>query len=334
MEPSLEHFGIVGGGAWGTALALLLRRAGRQVTMWMRNPDLVSQLVATRENVTYLPGVKLEQEIIFTSDMTVLSACDVLVLAVPAQQTRSVCQDFAQHLRTVRPIISTSKGIELQSCRLMSEVVNDELHGHPVCVLSGPSFAVEIARDLPLALTLAGGKGVEELARAMASTSCRLYTTDDAIGAQVGGAIKNVLAIGCGIVAGRALGENARAALMTRGLSEITRLGLALGGRRETLTGLSGFGDVVSCCSSTLSRNMTLGMALGRGKDLSDALANSNGVTEGVATAEAALGLAQRHKVEMPIVAGVDAILRNKSSIDEVILGLLKRPLRHEAGAA
>jgi len=213
----------------------------------------------------------------------------------------------------------------------MSEIVAEELPQHPIFVLSGPSFATEVTRGLPTALTLAGETGGENLAQAMSSTTFRLYTTDDIIGTQIGGAIKNVLAIACGIVTGREMGENARAALITRGLAEIVKLGVGLGARSETLMGLSGLGDVVLTCSSPQSRNMSLGIALGRGESLASILSSRSGVTEGISTATAALGLARRHGIDMPVVSAVDRILRDKASIDDMIAELLARPLRNEA---
>jgi len=212
----------------------------------------------------------------------------------------------------------------------MSEVVSEILPKNPVYVLSGPSFATEVAKNLPAALTLASEWGAENLALAISSPTFRLYTTDDIIGTQIRGAVKNVLAIACGIVAGRNIGENARAALITRGLAEIVRLGVALGARAETLMGLSGLGDVVLTCTSLQSRNMSLGYELGKGKDLSAILASRKSVTEGISTAAATLSLARRHGVEMPIVGAVDMILRDKANIDDVVAGLLARPLRNE----
>ena len=227
-------------------------------------------------------------------------------------------------------LIIASKGIELTTHRLMSEIVAQELPQHPLFILSGPSFAAEVAQNKPAALTLASETDGGNLALAMSSPLFRLYTTDDIIGTQIGGALKNVLAIACGIIAGRALGDNARAALITRGLAEMIRLGTALGARAETLMGLSGLGDVVLTCSSLQSRNMSLGLALGQGKELNDILASRTCVTEGISTAAAALGLARRHGVEMPVVSAIDLILRDKANIDDVIANLLARPLRQE----
>jgi len=331
MTSSFTHFGIVGAGAWGTALSIALNRAGRNVTLWARTPDLAAGLAEKRENTGYLPGAKLDPSINITSNLADLSACNALILATPAQHMRATCKALAPHCATRRPLIIAAKGIELTTHRLMSEVVAEEMPQHPVFILSGPSFANEIAKNMPAALTLASESGAEDLARSMSSPLFRLYTTDDIIGTQIGGAIKNVLAIACGIVTGRNLGENARAALITRGLAEMIRLGTALGARPETLMGLSGLGDVVLTCSSTQSRNMSLGLALGQGKNLNDILTSRTSVTEGISTAAAALSLAYHHGVDMPVVSATDLILREKVSIDDVVSGLLSRPLRHEA---
>jgi len=330
MPSSLKHFGVVGAGAWGTGLALALHRAGRDVTLWVFEPELADALAKKRENTVYLPGVKLPDEIHVSNNMGDLAACNAIVLAVPAQHVRKTCKALAAHLKPPTPLIIAAKGIELTTHRLMSEVVAETLPSNPIFILSGPSFASEVARNLPAALTLASEWGAENVALAIASPTFRIYTTDDIIGTQIGGAVKNVLAIACGIVAGRGLGENARAALITRGLAEIVRLGIALGARAETLMGLSGLGDVVLTCSSMQSRNMSLGFELGKGKDLSAILASRKSVTEGISTAAAALGLARRHGVEMPVVGAVDLILRDKASIDEIVNGLLARPLRNE----
>jgi glycerol-3-phosphate dehydrogenase (NAD(P)+) len=330
MTSSYDHFGIVGAGAWGTALAATLRRAGRAVTLWVFEPDLARTLAEKRENTAYLPGIKLPAEIGITANMADLAVCDAVVLASPAQYLRVTAKALLPHLGKPTPLIVAAKGIELTTHRLMSEVVTEELPHHPVFILSGPSFAAEVARELPAALTLASESDGAKLALAMSSPGFRLYTTDDIIGTQIGGAVKNVLAIACGIVAGRALGENARAALITRGLAEIIRLGVALGARAETLMGLSGLGDVVLTCSSPQSRNMSLGFALGQGVPLNEILAARSGVTEGITTAAATLGLARRHGVDMPVVSAVDLILRDKANIDDIIVGLLARPLRNE----
>ena len=331
MTASFPSLGIIGAGAWGTALALALGREGRKITLWTRRPALTTTLLAERENVIYLPGASLGSDVHITSSMADLSACSAIIVAVPAQYFRTTCKELAPHCKTRRPLIIAAKGVELITHKLMSEVAATELPDHPLFILSGPSFATEVAKNLPTALTLAGEESGEELAHALSSPTLRLYTTDDIIGTQIGGALKNVLAIACGIVAGRGLGENARAALITRGLAEIIRLGTALGARPETLTGLSGLGDVVLTCSSNQSRNTSLGFALGQGQKLSEILATRTSVAEGIATATATLGLANRHGVDMPVTRAIDMILRENADIDEVISGLLSRPLRNEA---
>ena len=331
MSLSFSSFGIIGAGAWGTALAVALRNTGHTVTLWARTPSFAANLAQTHENTRYLPGVRLAPALRITSDLGDLSGCSALVLATPAQALRAPSKLLAPHATARQPLIIAAKGIELGTHQLMSEIVSKEIPNHPVFVLSGPSFASELGRGLPTALTLAGETPGEALSHALASPILRVYTTDDIIGTQIGGAIKNVLAIACGIAIGRSMGENAKAALITRGLAEIMRLGTALGARPETLMGLSGLGDVVLSCSSETSRNMSLGLALGRGESLEAILASRAGVTEGIATATAALGLANRHGVDMPVASAVDMILRDKASIDDVIASLMSRPLRNEA---
>jgi glycerol-3-phosphate dehydrogenase (NAD(P)+) len=256
-----------------------------------------------------------------------------LLLATPAQFVRATVKQLAA-FKSASPIVICAKGIDETNAKLVSEVVAEVMPGRALAVLSGPSFAIEVARDWPAALTLASAdKEIgERIVETLASRHFRLYLSDDIIGAQIGGAIKNVLAVACGIVAGRGLGDNARAALITRGLAEMTRLGLALGAKAETLAGLSGLGDLVLTCSSLQSRNMSLGAALGKGQKLEDILASRMSVTEGVATAAAALALAKKHGVEMPIVTAVDAILNKKAGIEETIEALLARPPRAEWG--
>ncbi|MDR3451007.1 MAG: NAD(P)-dependent glycerol-3-phosphate dehydrogenase [Alphaproteobacteria bacterium] len=332
MTSTYQHFGVIGAGAWGTALAQTLKRTGRNVTLWAREGDLVANLAQKHENTVYLPGIRLDPGLQFTASLADLAGCDALILAVPAQFLRAACKSLAAlNLPVHTPLIVASKGIEQGSHRLMSEVAAVELPGHPVYILSGPSFAGEVAQGLPAALTLASEAPGDALARAMSSPAFRLYTTDDIIGAQIGGAVKNVLAIACGIVVGRKLGDNARAALMTRGLAEIIRLGAALGARPETLMGLSGLGDVALTCSSPQSRNMSLGIELGEGRNLDEILASRSSVTEGASTASAAWALANHHGVDMPVVSAVDQILRERNSIDDTISNLLSRPLRQEA---
>jgi glycerol-3-phosphate dehydrogenase (NAD(P)+) len=254
------------------------------------------------------------------------------MLVAPAQFLRPLCRELAAHWRPGTPALICAKGIEQHSGELMSEVVAVELSGARLAVLSGPTFAAEVAKGLPAAVTLACEDDAlgAALVEALGSPHFRPYLSPDIVGAQIGGAVKNVLAIACGIVSGRRLGDNARAALITRGLAEMIRLALAKGASRETLMGLSGLGDLVLTCSSEQSRNMSLGLELGRGARLTDILAERRSVAEGVASAPAVLALAGRLGVEMPIAAAVDAILHHDASVDEAIAGLLSRPFKGE----
>jgi glycerol-3-phosphate dehydrogenase (NAD(P)+) len=340
----IQRFGIIGGGAWGTALAAALRRAGRDVLLWAREPEVVTAINSQQINMLFLPGVKLDPAIKATGDLSELAGCDVWLLVAPVQHTRSICRQLAQLAppphpdplpqgeRVNAPILICAKGIEQQSLALPSMIVQTELPRHPLAILSGPTFAAEVAHDHPTALTLACADHTlaTYLASAISSLKFRPYVSDDVIGAQIGGAIKNVLAIACGIVAGYGLGDNTRAALITRGLAELMRLGTALGAKPETLMGLSGLGDLVLTCGSTQSRNMSLGYALGQGKLLADILGSRASVAEGVTTAAAAVALAERHGVDVPIVSAVDQVLNHGAAVPDMIAALLNRPLKAE----
>ncbi|TWA85095.1 glycerol-3-phosphate dehydrogenase (NAD(P)+) [Azospirillum brasilense] len=329
----VRRIGVIGGGAWGTALALAALRAGREALLWAREPAVVESVNAARENRDYLPGVSLPAALRATGDLAEAAACDAILLVTPAQHLRSACAGLAGHLRPGTPLVICAKGIELDSHALMSEAAAAALPaGTPLAVLSGPTFAAEVARGLPTAVTLACADAAlgARLVEALGSRTFRPYLSDDVVGSQIGGAVKNVLAIACGVVEGRKLGDNARAALITRGLAEITRLALALGGRPETLMGLSGLGDLTLTCSSLQSRNMSLGAALGAGRTLAEVLAERRSVAEGVYTAAAVVGLAGRKGVDMPLCAAVDAILNRGAGLDATIDGLLSRPFRGE----
>jgi len=332
--PSFHRIGVVGGGAWGTALAVAAARAGRETLLWAREPAVVDGINTAHENRDYLPGVALPAELRATTELAEVGACDAILLVAPAQHLRSVCARLAPHLKAGAPVVICAKGIEIETQALMCDAVEAALPaGTPIAILSGPTFAAEVARGLPTAVTLAcknAGTGAA-LVEALGSLTFRPYLSDDVIGAQVGGAVKNVLAIACGVVAGRNLGDNARAALITRGLAEIARLGLRLGARPETLMGLSGLGDLTLTCSSLQSRNMSLGVALGEGRTLDEVLGERRSVAEGVYTARAVAALAARLGVEMPICTAVDAILNQGAGLDETIRGLLSRPFREEA---
>ncbi len=324
----IRHLGVVGGGAWGTALACLGRRAGRQVTLWSRDPVISAAIAGERRNEVYLPGLPLEAGIEAAPGLEALAACDAILLVCPAQAVR----DVAARLPGSAPVVICAKGIEASTGLLMPEVLAEILPGRAVAMLSGPSFAEEAVQGLPTAVSIAtrdAGLG-RDLAASLAAGAFRPYWTDDIAGVSVGGAVKNVLAIAAGIVEGRGLGHNAAAALTTRGFAEMARLGLALEARLETLTGLSGLGDLVLTCHGPLSRNRTLGVALGQGATLAQHLAGKRQVVEGAATAPAVLSRAARLGIEMPICTAVDAILHRGADLDEEIRALLARPLRRE----
>jgi glycerol-3-phosphate dehydrogenase (NAD(P)+) len=323
---------VIGAGAWGTALAQVCRRAGLATTLWAREPEVAEAVNATRANPMFLPGVTLEEGITATIDLAATAPADVILAVVPAQHMRSTLAALSPHLRAGQPVVLCAKGIEQGSLKLMAEVLADAAPGARAAVLSGPSFAGEVARGLPTAVTLAcpdEARG-EALARAIATPTFRPYWIADLIGAEAGGAVKNVLAIACGIVEGRGLGRSAHAALVTRGFAELTRLAVALGAEPATLAGLCGLGDLVLTCSSSQSRNMSLGLALGRGETLEAALAGKLSVAEGAASAPAVRALAQRLGVETPICEAVAAVLAGERDLDEAIGALLARPLRPE----
>jgi glycerol-3-phosphate dehydrogenase (NAD(P)+) len=328
----MKLVGVIGGGAWGTALAQVCARAGREVILWAREPEVVQAVNARHENATFLAGVPLESTIRATGDYADLAGCDLILAVPPAQHMRSTLTAFAPHARDGLPIVLCSKGIEQGSLKLMTDVLAETIPQARPAVLSGPSFAGEVARGLPTAVTLACPDPdlAEALGEAIATPTFRPYFAGDLVGAEAGGAVKNVLAIATGIVEGRELGRSAHAALITRGFSELTRLAVALGGEAETVAGLCGLGDLVLTCSSPQSRNMSVGLALGRGQTLEQALAGKLTVAEGVASAPAVRDLARKLGVEVPICEAVAAILAGQTGVDDAIRGLLSRPLREE----
>ncbi|MBX3453405.1 NAD(P)H-dependent glycerol-3-phosphate dehydrogenase [Ferrovibrio sp.] len=326
-----NRIGVIGGGAWGTALAALAAEGG-DAMLWARNADVVADVNGRHCNSLYLPDIALPTNLRATTDLADLAACDALLLAMPAQTLRAFARQIGERIGANKPLVLTAKGIEIASGALLGQVLVEELPEAPALILSGPTFAAEVARGLPTAATLAGGDAglVAALAARLSRPTFRPYASDDPVGAQIGGAVKNVLAIACGIVLGRRLGDNARAALITRGLAEMTRLGLRLGGRSETLMGLSGLGDLVLTCSGAQSRNLSLGRALGEGVDLAAYRAGRRTVAEGEFTATALHGLCARLQLEMPICAAVHAILHQGADIDATIAALLSRPLKNE----
>jgi len=325
--------GVIGGGAWGTALAQVCARAGLSVVLWARETEVVEAIGATRENALFLPGVALEPAIIATADLADLASADLILAVAPAQHLRATLQTLAPHARPGLPVVLCAKGFEAKTLKLMSEVLAETLPDAAPAVLSGPSFAAEVAAGLPTAVTLAATDLdlARRIAQAIATPTFRPYLSRDVIGAEAGGAVKNVLAIACGVVEGKGLGRSAHAALITRGFAELTRLAVALGGEAETVAGLCGLGDLVLTCSSPQSRNMSVGLALGRGESLADALAGKLSVAEGVASAPAVTALARRLDVETPICDAVAAILAGETAVDAAIAALLARPLRAEA---
>ena len=328
----MTTIGVIGAGAWGTALAQSFAHNGKRVMLWARDGDLTDEINLTHQSRKYLPGLQLHPDIKATPDLKAVCQCDILVPVVPAQHLRSVLQQAALHLAHDKPVIICSKGIEIQSGRLMSDIASELLPTATIGVLSGPNFAHEVAQGLPAAATLASiyhGR-LLKIRDELASKTLRLYVTNDVIGTEVGGAVKNVIAIICGIAAGKNLGENARAAVVTRGLHEMAKLAEGLGGKRETLMGLSGIGDLLLTCSSMKSRNFSLGHALGQGRSLDSILQGRAGVTEGIPTAQAVTALAERLHIEMPLTQAVHQVLQGKLNVDVAMKQLLDRPLGHE----
>lgn len=324
---SYQNIGVIGGGAWGTALAQTLAVAGRDVTLWAFEPDCVEAINSRHENTVFLPDVPLSKSIRATGDLSVLGACDAVLAVSPAQFMRTSLQNYAPHAPKGQPIILCSKGIEISTRMFMSDVLADVIPHATPAVLSGPSFAIDVARGLPTAVTLACGDARvgQALVEAVAAPTFRPYYSDDVLGAEIGGAVKNVLAIVCGIVLGKGLGRSAHAAIIARGFAEMTRLGMALGCAPQTLTGLSGLGDLVLTCSSEQSRNMSCGLAMGRGQSAQDIVSGRRAVTEGVATAPALKDLARRHGVDMPICFALADILAGDLNVDTAITALLSR---------
>ena len=327
----LETIGVLGGGAWGTALAVNAHRAGRKTILWARESQVSEAMRRGDGNPVFLPDVALPA-IDATTDMAGLAGCDAILAVVPAQFARQAFAQLRPHIQDGTPVILCAKGIEQASLSLMTDVLAETLPAAAPAVLSGPSFAIDVARDLPTAVTLACADETlgQAIMQAIGRASFRPYWSDDLVGAEIGGAVKNVLAIACGIVEGLGLGKSAHAALIARGFAEMTRLGVALGAKQETLAGLCGLGDLVLTCSSPQSRNMSFGMALGQGRAAQEILAERKAVTEGVATAPAMVKLAARSGVELPICNSVNAILTGEAKVEDVIQALLSRPFRRE----
>lgn len=324
------RIGVIGGGAWGTALAQVAAASGEPVTLWAREADVVASINDRHINAHFLPNVPLSDRIVATDDLDALRDADALLVVAPAQHVRAVLsgQDFGG-----KPLVLCAKGIEAGSRMLVGEVAQEVQPRAPIAVLSGPTFAHEVAAGLPTAVTLACADAAlgAALAERLGAPAFRIYASDDVTGAEIGGAVKNVLAIGCGVVEGARLGQNARAALIARGFAEMTRFGLARGARAETMAGLSGLGDLVLTCSSTSSRNFSLGIGLGEGRSAAELLADRRTVAEGAHTAPVLRAAAADAGIAMPVTEAVCALLDGEP-VRDVIGTLLNRPFRDEAG--
>jgi glycerol-3-phosphate dehydrogenase (NAD(P)+) len=328
------HVGVAGAGSFGTALALVAHKAGRQVTLWGRNPAQMDAIRSERENKAYLPGVLIPPDLRLTAQYSELRDAGLLLLAVPAQATRATVEHLGVHLKSGVVVLACAKGIEGSTGLLQAEVIGECLPEARLAALSGPGFAEEIAAGLPTAVTIAAGDIAlaERLCAALSTDTFRPYATDDLVGVELGGAVKNVLAIACGMAIGRGLGEGARAALIARGLAEMTRLGAALGARPETFMGLAGVGDLVLTATSGQSRNTGFGHSLGRGSPLAELTGPGAPLVEGFHSARIAADLATRHGVEAPVIAAVADILEGRCDIDAAMSALLSRPLKREGG--
>ena len=327
----MTKIGVIGAGAWGTALAQSLANSGRNVAMWAREEEVVHSINNNHENSLYLKNVRLNEMITATTEANDLNDCDVFLVSTPAQHVRATLEAMQDTLAN-KPFILCAKGIEIESGDLLADVAKQVIPKAKVGILSGPTFASEIARGLPCAVTIAieDKKIGAEVIEALGSRTLRTYLTDDLTGAQIGGAVKNVIAIASGVVQGRGMGESARCALVTRGLTEMARLGKALGAQRSTLMGMCGIGDLFLTSSSMQSRNFSLGVALGEGKTLEEVLGDRISVTEGVHTSKALRLMARSNAVDMPISRAVHEFIHEGASIDDIIEKVLDRPLRPE----
>lgn len=332
--PVIERVGVIGSGAWGTALAQTLAHRGLNVTLWSLEQAVTDEINTRKTNHVFLPDVALHENITGTSDLKKACQQDLIVWVVPTQYVDVTLQKVADSISEKTPVLIASKGIEISTGRLVSQIVSGLLPNNPVGILTGPSFAIEVARNLPAALTLAMNSEYRDLAFYLCDTLStphfRLYASEDIIGTQIGGAVKNVIAIACGIAHGKQVGDNAHAALLTRGLAEMVRLGQEMGAEPQTFLGLSGVGDLTLTCHAMQSRNFSLGVAIGQGRRASDILAERQSVAEGYYTAEAIVKLAHKLNIDMPICFAVYETLHKEKALDYVIKGLLERPTRSE----
>jgi glycerol-3-phosphate dehydrogenase (NAD(P)+) len=321
--------GVIGAGAWGTALAQVIASDGTPVRLWAREAEVVDAINSRHENPVFLPGTALSPQIEATNDLTWVAEVSTLLVVTPAQHMRAILGDLPKRGQT---LILCAKGIEAASHALLHEVAAEAMGGSSIAVLSGPTFAHEVARGLPTAITLAAETTeiAQALCNQLARPTLRPYASSDMVGAEIGGAVKNVLAIACGVAEGADLGQNARAALIARGFAEMTRFGLARGARHETLTGLSGLGDLVLTCSSTSSRNFSLGKGLGEGQSAASLLADRRTVAEGAYTAPVLRDAARAAGVDMPVVEAVCTLLEGHADVRQIMAALMSRPIRAE----
>ncbi|MGH1379032.1 MAG: NAD(P)H-dependent glycerol-3-phosphate dehydrogenase [Alphaproteobacteria bacterium] len=328
----MNKVSIIGAGSWGTALAQAISTNKKEVTLWARQKHLADEINATHKNKSYLSDQELNKNINATSELKIALKSEILLIVTPAQAIREILQDIKPLINQNHRLVLCSKGIETQTGKLTSDIVKETLTGTQCAILSGPNFAHEIAAGKPAATTLAceDSNIAKTLQKAIASTYFRPYISNDIIGTQIAGSLKNVIAIACGIAHGMNMGESARASLVTRGIAEISRLGVAMGGQKDTFMGLCGIGDMMLTCSSEQSRNFSLGHALGKGTDITQALNNSKGIAEGYYTAEAAVKLAKKHDVNMPISETVNKLLGSNLSPETALQEMLNRPLSEE----
>lgn len=328
----MVSIGIIGAGAWGTAMGEVFAKNGQDVLIWAKEADVVAGINVNHENAMYLPKIPLSDPLKATEDLQKIPDNKIILVATPAQFVRPTLEQIKDKITPEHRLVICAKGIELETGLLMSQVVQQVVPHAVVAIMTGPTFARELASGMPGAVTIAAAKKDigEELQKALGHPGFRPYFSDDIIGAQLGGAIKNVIAIACGVVRGRKMGDSARAALLTRGVAEIGRLGVAMGAKKETLLGMCGIGDLMLTCSSMQSRNFSLGVALGEGKSLDEILGSRKAVTEGVHTVQSTLSLAKKHAVDMPITEAVNKCLSQDASVDQAIEEMLHRPFGYE----
>lgn len=332
MTAKIEKISVIGAGAWGTALAQASIAAGRDVTLYARDTLLAANILKERENKIYLAGVPLSEKMRATADIqAAVENADLILMVTPVQYMRATLQNLAPYMKAGVPLVNASKGIEITTGYLPSEIAAEILPQNSYAILSGPTFADEVARGQPSAITLAtADPNGKQWAKSLGNRIFRIYYSDDVVGVEIAGALKNVVAIACGVVEGMKLGLNARAAVMTRGMAEIRRFGIKRGAKLETFLGLSGIGDLTLTCNSLSSRNFSTGVALGQGQKLSDIMAAKRTVSEGVSTARALAAIAKAENIDMPICAAVDTLLHGDATPQEVLQTLLSRDIRSE----